>query len=189
VGSHSHAARDAEPRRAGPRGGTDRRGDRQPQRRRRGKRGVSRDPTGWDGAKKVRGVKQHLSVDTEGLILVARIGPASVQDRYGAPEVIVELRGRFPRIAKVWADAAYAGDKLRTALREHAGILEIVRKDPNRKGFAVLPRRWVVERTFAWIVRCRRMVRHYEALYRTARAFVLLALIRIMIRRLANPRP
>jgi putative transposase len=189
MGAHPHEAAGGEPRGLWPRTRADRRRDRQPQRSSRGKRGRSRDPTGWDGGKKVRGIKQHIAVDTTGLILVVRIDLASVQDRDGAPAVIAELCDRFKRIAKLWADAGYAGEKLRAALGEKAGLLEIVKKAPDQKGFAVLPRRWVVERTLAWIARCRRLVRHYEGLHRTARAFILLALIRIMLRRLANPTP
>jgi transposase len=135
----------------------------------------------------VRGIKQHLCVDTAGLILAVRIEPASIQDRHGAPALIGEVLAKFARLAKLWVDAGYAGAKLQVALGKDAALLAVVKKNPGQKGFAVLPRRWVVERTFAWIARCRRLVRHHENLHRSGRAFIFLAMIRIMLRRLAAP--
>lgn len=114
------------------------------------------------------------------------IGPADIQDRDGAPDLVRDVRKLFPWIRHLFADAAYAGPKLASVLGRLT--IEIVKRQDGAKGFSVLPRRWVVERTLAWVTRCRRLARHYEALAATAVAFVKLAMIRIMLRRLTTTR-
>jgi len=125
-------------------------------------------------------------VDTLGLALSVAIQPASVQDRDGAVPVLAELKARFPSLSVVWADSAYAGPKLAP---QFAALgpwqLVIARKQPG-KGFVVLAKRWIIERTFAWLGRCRRLAKDFENLARRARTFVLLAMIRLMLHRLAR---
>lgn len=120
------------------------------------------------------------------MALIVAIHPADAQDRYGAVPVLTQLKSRFPNLERVWADAAYAGAKFAErfdALGQWQ--LLIVRKRPD-KGFSVLPKRWIVERTFAWIGCCRRLTKDFENRIRIARAFVLLGMSRPMLRRLAR---
>jgi transposase len=117
-----------------------------------------------------------------------RVHGADVQDRDGAPAVLKSIRHGFPWLRHVFADGAYGGPKLRGALEKIGDwTVEIIKRSDAAKGLEVLPRRWVVERTFAWLTRCRRLARHYEALAATTLAFIKLAMIRIMLRRLASP--
>ena len=129
-------------------------------------------------------------VDTLGLTLNIVIHPADVQERDGAPRVLDRrTRRRFPFIERVYADGGYRGE--RTAARiARTGLwrLEIVMR-PNIPRFEVLPKRWIVERTFAWLGRCRRLAKDFENLIRSAVAFVRLAMIRIMLRRLTATAP
>jgi len=121
------------------------------------------------------------------LILNAVVHPADLQDRDGAVLVLDRhTRRLFPFIEKIFADGAYGGSKLRKATAGAAWKIEVVRRSDTAKGFEPLPKRWVVERTIAWINRCRRLAKDYENLNRTARAFVRLASIRLMLRRLAR---
>ena len=133
-------------------------------------------------------MKQHLLVDTLGLMLRVVVHPACVQDRDGAAMVLDRpARKRLPRVAVVFADRGYQGPKAETALTAAGGWrLEIVRPEPGTKGFAVLPKRWIVERTLAWLRRNRRLARDLEHLDRTAEALVTLAMIKIMLRRCAK---
>ena len=109
-------------------------------------------PRGYDAGKKVKGRKRHLVVDTMGLLLAVAVHPADLQDRDGARLVLARLQGRFPRLQHLWADAGYAGPKLGDWVRETTDwTLAIVRRAEPGAGFQVLPRRWVVERTFAWL--------------------------------------
>jgi transposase len=145
---------------------------------------VPKQSRGFDAAKKVNGRKRHLAVDTLGLLLVVLVTAASVQDRDGARPLLWRLRVAQRRIRLVWADAAYAG-----RLVAWAAILglrvEIVRRRLAH-AFQVLPRRWLVERTFAWISRHRRTVRDYERLPDHHQAMVTWAMITVMTRRLAR---
>ncbi len=193
VGLGRHAG--ADPSRALPhdpgvgrsRGLAQRRGDRQPEREGRGKRGASIDPPGYDAGKKVKGKKRHLLVDTLGLILAIAVHPADVQDRDGALLVLDRhTRRLFPFLETIFADGAYGGAKLRRAMDDAAWRIEVVKRSAQAKGFEVIPRRWVVERTIAWINRCRRLAKDYENLNRTAIAFIRLASIRLMLRRLTR---
>ena len=146
---------------------------------------VARAQRGFDAGKGVNGRKRHIAVDTIGLLLVVAVTAASVQDRVAARALVYALRGCYQRIACVWADSAYTGTLLSFATA--LGItIHIVAKLAGQIGFHVLPRRWVVERTFAWINRCRRTVRDYEALPEHHAAFVHWSMIIIMSRRLAR---
>jgi transposase len=115
------------------------------------------------------------------------VHPADLQDRDGAQLVLDEhTRRLFPFLEKIFADGAYGGEKLRRAMADAAWRIEIVKRSAEAKGFEVISRRWVVERTIAWINRCRRLAKDYENLNRTALAFIRLASIRLMLRRLAR---
>ena len=140
---------------------------------------------GYDAGKKTGGRKRHIVVDTMGLLLVVMVTAASVQDRDGAVGLLAALFMRFRTVRHVWADGGYAG-KLVEAARWFCGItLDIVRKKEGQRGFEVLPRRWVVERTFAWITKCRRLGHDYERLIATSEAMVKWAMVGLMTRRLA----
>lgn len=153
------------------------------------KGGAVVDPQGFDAAKKVTGRKRHILVDTLGLLLNVVVHPADVQDRDGAYELLRRSRASFPFIERIFADAGYRGRKMATAVASTgAWKIEIVKRTELHR-FVVLPKRWVVERTFAWIGRNRRLARDYERYARTAAAFVRLAMIRIMLRRLTRPTP
>ena len=142
---------------------------------------------GYDAGKKIKGRKRHIMTDTLGLLLFAVIHSAGVQDRDGAPDVFRAIRHRFPWLRHVFADGGYAGDKLKAALRGHGDwTIEIIKRSDTAKGFEVLPRRWVVERTFAWLGRCRRLAKDWEQTLESATAWILIASIRLMTRRLAR---
>ena len=120
-----------------------------------------------------------------GLLLAVVVHPANIQDRDGAKLVIDKLTGRFPRMRLVWADAGYAGKLIEWVWALTGWALEIVKRPRDSHHFQVLPRRWVVERTFAWLSRCRRLSKDYEALSETTEAWIHIAMIHLMIRRLA----
>ena len=126
-------------------------------------------------------------VDTQGLRLVVAVHPADLQDRDGAKLVISKLTGRFPRLSLIWADGGYAGKLIEWVATLTGWTLEIVRRPGNSHRFQVLPRRWVVERTFAWLGRHRRLSKDYEALPETTEAWVYTAMTGLMLRRLARP--
>jgi putative transposase len=143
---------------------------------------------GYDSGKKTFGRKRHLLVDTLGLVLLAVVHSAGTQDREGARAVLAPLAHSFSRLRKIWADAIYAGDLVQwvSDLRSRSRIdLEIVKRAPGTKGFAVLPRRWVVERTFAWLSFHRRLSKDYELLPQTSEALIHLSIIRLMLARLS----
>ena len=120
-------------------------------------------------------------------MLAIAVHAADLQDRDGAPLVLNRrTRRMFPFLVVIFADGAYGGDKLRLAMAEASWRIEVVKRSPEAKGFEVIPKRWVVERTIAWINRCRRLAKDYENLNRTAVAFIRLASIRLMLRRLAR---
>ena len=144
-------------------------------------------PCGYDAGKRIRGRKRHIVTDTLGLVVAALVHPANIQDRDGAPDTLKAVRTRWPQLRHVFADGGYAGPKLRGALAERAGwTIEIVKRSGTVKGFEVLPRRWVVERSFAWLGRCRRLAKDWERTITSATAFLLIAHIRILIRRIAR---
>ncbi len=140
-------------------------------------------PRGYEAGKKVKGRKRHAMVDTDGRALVLQVTPASVQDRDGAVPLLQASRGAFPFIERVFADTAYAGERVANATRI---IVEIVRKMPEQVGFLVLPRRWVVERFFAWINRNRRLAKDFEGTVASATAFLYAASVMLLTRRLAR---
>ena len=156
-------------------------------------------PLGYDAGKKVRGKKRHVLVDTQGLLMHAVVHAADVQasrgatvrDRDGGVLVKATLFGAFPFLLKLYADGGYAGPQFQAGL---AGAMrqvevEIVKRLDTAKGFAVLPKRWIVERTFAWLNRCRRLAKDWECLNRRALAFLRLASIRLMLRKLCCIKP
>jgi transposase len=143
---------------------------------------------GFDAGKKVNGRKRHIVVDTMGLLLAVIITTASVQDRDGARTVLDRLRFAMPSVVHIWADGGYAGTLTDWARDRLRLVIEIVRKPLGIKTFQVLPRRWVVERTFAWIVRCRRLNHDYERLPEHSDAMIKWAMIGLMTRRI-SPTP
>ena len=145
-------------------------------------------PAGYDAGKKAEGRKRHLVVDVEGFPIEIAVHEASVQDRDGAPAVILGMLKKAPHVKKLWADGGYQGPKLASEL-ERLGLgsaLEIVKKPKDVKGFTVLYRRWVVERTFAWMSRCRRLSKDYERSLDSSVAWAQLAACRFMVRRIAR---
>jgi putative transposase len=141
---------------------------------------------GYDAGKQVKGRKRHVLVDTLGLVLMAIVHAANVQDRDGGQQVLEKVRYRFPRLKIVWADGGYAGPKLGDWVKEFCHwVLEIVKRSDDVKGFVVLPKRWIVERTFGWLNRSRRLSKDYERLTTTSEAWVYVAMTRLMVRRLA----
>lgn len=163
--------------------------DRQPEREERGKRGPCIDPSGYDAGKKIKGIKRHVLVDTVGLLLHAVVHPADIQDRDGGILLLSTLFGMYPFLLKLFADAGYQGPQFATAVAEVLPGLsvEIVKRSDQTSGFVVLPMRWVVERSLAWLNRCRRLAKDFENLSRNALAFLQLASIRLMLRKLCNP--
>jgi putative transposase len=176
--------------------------------------GVGGNERGFDPAKKVEGRKRHLLVDTEGLVLEARVHSARVPDQDGIKLLLERVRGRFRRLSHLWVDAGYQGGGGRWAEEVMGVSVEVVRKPPKPvsedvakvwaeewakegkevdwqrllppRGLKVLPRRWVVERTFSWLGQNRRMSKDYERLPESSEAFVYAAMSRLMVRRLAR---
>jgi transposase len=140
---------------------------------------------GYDAGKKIKGRKRHIVTDTLGLLVGLMVHGADIQDRDGAPAVLKSIRHRFPWLRHIFADGGYAGPKLRGALAKiGTWTMQII--SDAAKGFEVLPRRWVVERTFAWLGRCRRLAKDWERTIASAEAWILIAHIRIVTRRLAR---
>ncbi|MGA1343303.1 MAG: IS5 family transposase [Hyphomonas sp.] len=143
--------------------------------------------SGYDAGKKVKGRKRHILTDTEGFLVAALVHAADIQDRDGAPAVLAEARYRFPWLLHIFADGGYAGVMLRAALRKMGTWnLEIIRRSDKAKSFEVLPRRWVVERTLAWLGRSRRLAKDWEHTLESAIAWLFIAKIRLMTRRIAR---
>ncbi len=142
---------------------------------------------GYDAGKKIKGRKRHILTDTNGLLVAASVHEADVQDRDGAVPLLASIRHAFPWLRHVFADGGYAGTKLQIALATlGTWTLEIVKRSDGAKGFALLPRRWVVERTLAWLNRNRRLAKDFEALIETATAWLMLASVKLLSRRLAR---
>ena len=143
--------------------------------------------SGFDAGKKVKGRKRHIITDTNGFMVGLVVHRADMQDRDGALLVLDSIRRFYPFLRHIFADAAYAGDKLATALSSRGTwTIEIIKRSDDQQGFKVLPRRWVVERTFAWLGRCRRLAKDWETTTESSTAWTLIANIRILIRRLAR---
>jgi transposase len=144
-------------------------------------------PRGLDAAKRIKGRKRHIVTDTQGHLLAVYIHPANVQDCHGAVPLLEMLRQRFPELRHILADRVYRGDQLLRALAPYgAWNIEIIQRPTGVKGFQLLPRRWVVERTFAWLGRCRRLAKDFEGTVESATAWLLLAHLRLLSRRLAQ---
>ena len=158
-------------------------------------------PRGYDGGKRISGRKRHVLVDTMGLLLKVVVHPGNLHDRQGGKLLVNAVRGQFPRLAHIWADQGYTGEFKRWASKELGVELEVVdrwwrqlqRYAPElleqagfQPGFHVLPRRWVVERTFAWLGRNRRLSKDYEMLPTTSETWCYIAMSRLMLKRLAR---
>ena len=142
---------------------------------------------GFDAGKKIKGRKRHIITDTIGMMFGLKVHAADVQDRDGAPTVLASIRFTCPWLRHVFADGGYAGPKLRGALDKIGEwTLEIVKRSDHAEGFELLPRRWVVERTFAWLNRCRRLAKDWEKSIASAEAWINVAHIRLTTRRLAR---
>ena len=143
-------------------------------------------PRGYDAGKKIKGRKRHIATDTAGNLLDGLVLSADIQDRDGAPDLIERCRDAYPSLSRFFADGGYAGQKLAAAIAhiDHLAIEIVRRSDAHR--FVVLPRRWVVERTIAWLNRCRRLAKDWEASVASAEAWLIIASIRRMTRRIAK---
>lgn len=144
-------------------------------------------PRGVDAGKRIKGRKRHIVTDTEGFLLAVRVHEANVQDPHGAVPLLRRLRQAFPTLDHIFADRVYRGEQLLDAVADCGPwTIEIVQRPPGVKGFQLLPRRWVVERTLAWLGRSRRLAKDFEATIASATAWVLLANLRLLTRRLAT---
>ncbi len=147
----------------------------------------SAHPSGYDAHKNVKGRKRHLLVDTLGILLSVYVTPAEVQDRIGARCLLAGLKVLLPRLKKIWADGAYTGEKLAGWCKEQGGWeLQIVQRSADTEGFAILPHRWIVERTLGWLMRNRRLSKDYERMVQSSESFIEMAMIRLILRRLAK---
>lgn len=160
---------------------------------------------GYDGAKKVQGIKRHLLVDTRGVVLAVCVSPANVSDRDGVMVLLARCAGKFPRLRHVWADQGYRGRDFLAWVQEETGItIQVVqRKDGGFRStwakadapphevpiFAVVPRRWVIERSFAWLGRYRRLSKDYEYLATSQENAIYLATIMLLLHRAAKALP
>jgi transposase len=144
-------------------------------------------PRGYAAEKMVKGRKRHILTDTIGLPVGMIVHPANIQDRDGAPLLLEAIRSAFPWLRHVFADAAYAGEKLRTALADiGTWTIEVIKRSDTAKGFVLLPRRWVVERSIAWLNRNRRLAKDFEASIESAEAWLYISSVKLMMRRLAR---
>lgn len=143
---------------------------------------------GYDPAKKLTGTKRHLLVDTQGFVITAIVHSAAVQDYDGAKWVFERAAalGRTDRLKLVWADGIYDKACVHEAAAAHDWNVQVVKRSDDVKGFALLPRRWVVERTFGWLMKQRRLVRDYERLAESSECFIYIAMCRLMLKRLAK---
>jgi transposase len=145
------------------------------------KRGVR----GYDGGKRIRGRKRHIVVDVLGLLLVVMVHSAGIQDRDGAKSVLRALVARFPGLQLIWADGGYAGKLVTWVATVRQRTLVIVKRPRHTRGFQVVQWRWIVERTFGWLNRSRRLSKDFEALPETTETWMRIAMIQLMVRRLA----
>jgi putative transposase len=146
-------------------------------------------PRGFDAGKRCAGRKRHLLVDTLGLVLAVIVTAASVQDRDGARQLLRCRGGARKKLRRIWVDGAYRGQLVTWAWQQCRLVLQLVLRSDTQHGFAVLPRRWVIERTFAWLTQHRRLVRDYEELTASSEAMIYIAMTRVMLRRLTAQRP
>jgi putative transposase len=144
-------------------------------------------PRGLDVFKRIKGRKRHIVTDSQGFLLASLVHGANVQDSHGAVPLLTSLAGSFPKLRHVLADRLYRGPKLMAALADlGAWTIEIVKRPHGVKGFQLLPRRWVVERTFAWFGRNRRLAKDFEATIASAETWIAIASVRLLSRRLAR---
>lgn len=141
---------------------------------------------GYDAGKKIKGRKRHILVDTLGLLLFVMVLTADIQDRDGAKLLFGKIKARFPRLKLIWADGGYAGKLVEWVKQFCHWVLEIVKRPDDVKGFVLLPHRWIVERTFGWLNRWRRLSKDYERLPETSEALIYATMSRIMVKRLAR---
>ena len=145
-------------------------------------------PRGFDPFKRIKGRKRHIVTDTEGSLLALIVHTANVQDNHGAVPLLRSLGGRFPKLRHIFADRVYRGDKLLNAIADLGKwTIEIVTRSQSVGSFRAEPRRWVVERTFAWLGRNRRLAKDFETTLASAEAWVMAASVRLLSRRLARP--
>ena len=144
-------------------------------------------PRGYDAGKKINGRKRHILTDTNGFLVNAVVHAADIQDRDGAPDVLKSAATLYPWLRHVFADGGYAGDKLAKALADSGTwCLQIIKRSDALKGFVVLPRRWVVERTFAWLNRNRRLAKDFEKTIKSATTWLYIASVKLLSRRLTR---
>ena len=143
---------------------------------------------GYDAGKKINGRKRHILVDTMGLILMVVVHAANIQDRDGAKLVFDKIQDSFPKLHLIWADAGYAGLLVDWVKYFIGCVLKIVKRSDPTSGFEVLPRRWVVERTLAWLGRYRRLSKDYEYLPETSETMIYAAMTHLMLRRITRNR-
>lgn len=141
---------------------------------------------GFDAGKKVKGSKRHILVDTLGLLLCVVVHAANIQDRDGAKLVLSKAKKLFPKLRLIWADGGYAGKLIAWVASVCGWVLEIVKRSDTAKGWVLLPRRWVVERTLGWLSQCRALSRDYEYHAETSEALIHVAMIHLMLRRLTR---
>ncbi|HEV7373393.1 MAG TPA: IS5 family transposase, partial [Pyrinomonadaceae bacterium] len=139
---------------------------------------------GYDAGKKVNGRKRHILVDTIGLLLIVKVLADNIQDRDAAKVLLGEIKERMPRFHLIWADGGYRGKIIKWVATTCLWLMQVVKRNDDVKGFKVLPRRWVVERTFAWLSRNRRLSKDYERLCETSEAWIYTAMIHLMLKRL-----
>jgi putative transposase len=140
---------------------------------------------GYDGAKLVKGHKRHILVDTLGLLLQVVVSAANLSEKAGANLIVEKIQGKLPRLSKIFSDGGYDGANFIASVKADYQLNWEVVKRKQSKGFKVLPWRWLVERTFAWLMRYRRLSIDYEALPASSEAFIYAAMLRVMVRRLA----
>lgn len=145
----------------------------------------AKGPRGYDAGKKIKGRKRHIVVDTIGMLLMVVVHTADIQDRDGAKLVLEKIRGGFGRLKLIWADGGYSGQLIEWVKTTISCVLQIVKRSDTAQGFEVLPKRWIVERTFGWLGRYRRLSKDYEQLVDSSECMVRLAMINLMLHRLA----
>ncbi|MEM7346409.1 MAG: IS5 family transposase [Chloroflexota bacterium] len=151
--------------------------------------GLLEEDIGFDGGKNIKGRKRHQLVDTLGLLILVVVTAANVTDYDGARAVLTQLhnkRQRFPRLCRIWVDGGYRGkDFMEWVMDSYRWVLEVIKRSDEAKGFVLLPRRWVVERTFGWMMWNRRLSKEYERLTKTSESFIYIASIKLMLNRFA----
>lgn len=139
---------------------------------------------GYDAGKKIKGRKRHILVDSLGLILEIKVHSAGIQDRDGAKLLLEHITGKYPELVLIWADGGYRGTLIEWVENTIGVRLEIIKRNDNVKGFKLLPKRWVVERTLGWIGRNRRLSKDYERYCKTEESWIYLGMISLMMNRL-----